>query len=84
MADPEYGKGVAKALGIDIDEVDLTPMKSDSHETWKQDNARGAELNTPTTPADPESAKDLPPTGRDTNVENPADLYSWENDPHLL
>ncbi len=84
MADPEYGKGVAQALGINIDDVDLTPMKSDSHDTWKQDNARGADLNRPTVPANPESAKDLPPTGRDTNVDNPADLYSWEKDPYLL
>lgn len=84
MADPEYGKGVAKALGIDIDEVNLTPMTSDSYETWRQDNARGAELNQPTKPANPESAKDLPPIGRDTNVENPEDLYGWENDPQLL
>ncbi len=62
----------------------MTPMTSDSYETWRQDNARGAELNQPTKPANPESAKDLPPIGRDTNVENPEDLYGWENDPQLL
>ena len=85
MADPEYGKGVAEAMGISIDDVDLTPMKSDSHDAWKKDNARGAsDLNKPTKPADPASAKDLPEYGRDTNVEDPASLYSWQDDPHLL
>jgi catalase len=84
MADPEYGKGVAAALGISIDDVDLTPMKSDSHEAWRKDNARGAHLNVPTEPANPESAMDLPPIGRDTNVADPTSLYSWENDPHML
>ncbi len=85
MADPEYGKGVAKAMGIFIDDVNLEPMESDSYETWKKDNARGfADLNEPTMPADPESAKDLPPTGRDTNVDDPASLMSWEDDPQLL
>ncbi len=85
MADPEYGKGVAEALGISIDEVDLTPMKSDSHAAWLKDNARGAaDLNTPTTPADPVTARDLPQSGRNTNVEDPASLFGWENDPQLL
>ncbi len=84
MADPEYGKGVAQALGIDIDTVDLAPMKSDSRKAWEEDNARNAHLNTPTEPACPESAKDLPADGRDTNVEDPKSLYSWENDPHML
>jgi catalase len=85
MADPEYGKGVAAALGISLDDVDPTPMKSNSHDAWVQDNARGfADLNVPTAPADPVSARDLPPNGRDTNVKDPTSLYSWENDPHLL
>jgi len=85
MADPEYGKGVAKAMGISIDDVNLEPMESDTYETWKKDNARGfADLNEPTMPADPESAKDLPPTGRDTNADDPASLMSWEDDPQLL
>lgn len=84
MADPEYGKGVAKALGIDIDSVNLAPMKSDSRKAWEEDNARNAHLNTPTEPACPETAKDLPADGRDTNVGDPKSLYSWENDPHML
>ncbi len=84
MADPEYGQGVAKALGINLDDVDLTPMKSDSYQSWRKDNERGGELNVPTEPACPETAKDLPPEGRNTNVKDPASLYSWENDPHLI
>jgi len=85
MADPEYGKGVSEALGISIEDVDLTPMKSDRRDTWMKDNARGAtELNMPTMPADPATARDLPQHGRDTNVKDPASLYDWQNDPHLL
>ncbi len=85
MADPEYGKGVAEALGISIDDVDLTPMNSDSHDTWVKDNSRGSsDLNVPTMPANPSTAMDLPQNGRDTNVKDPASLYSWENDPQLL
>ena len=85
MADPEYGQGVAEALGISLADVDLAPMKSDSRETWVKDNARGAaDLNVPTMPADPATAKDLPPCGRETNAADPASLYSWEDDPQLL
>jgi len=85
MADPGYGKGVAEALGISIEDVDLTPMESGSHDEWIKDNARGAsDLNEPTMPANPSTAKDLPPNGRDTNAEDPASLYSWEKDPQLL
>ncbi|NQS77053.1 MAG: catalase [Peptococcaceae bacterium] len=84
MADPAYGKGVAEALGIAIEDVDLTPMKSDSRAVWQEDNARGADLNVPTAPAEPASAKNLTHTGRDTNAADPAGLYSWEDDPQLL
>lgn len=84
MADPAYGKGVAEALGIDIEKVDLTPMLSDSRAAWAKDNARNADLNYPTDPAMPASAKDLPPTGRDTNAADPASLTAWETDPQLL
>ncbi|MDO5041003.1 MAG: catalase [Peptoniphilus sp.] len=84
QADPEYGKGVAKALGINIEDVDLTPMESKTVDEWKKDNARFADLNQPTMPADPESAKDLPAEGRNTNVEDPTMLTDWEKDPYLL
>ncbi len=85
QADPGYGEGVAKAMGIDIADVDLSPKPADSVEAWREKNAADADLNKPTKPAEPESAKDLPPhVGRDTNVEDPSTLYSWEDDPYLL
>lgn len=83
-ADPEYGKGVAKALGIDIDTVDLEMIEPKSREEWEKLNGRDADLNCPTEPAEPESAKDLPPEGRNTNAEDPKSLIDWENDPYLL
>ncbi|MFR9277359.1 MAG: catalase [Peptoniphilus senegalensis] len=83
-ADPEYGKGVAKALGIDIDTVDLEMIEPKSREEWEKLNGRDADLNYPTEPAEPESAKDLPPEGRNTNAEDPKSLIDWENDPYLL
>ncbi len=84
QADPKYGEGVAKALNIDISDVDLTPTPGDSKEQLDKDNARDANLNTPTDPVEPESAKDLPPCGRDTNAEDPASLSDWKADPYLL
>ncbi len=84
QADPEYGRGVAQALGIDLATVDLTPMLSDSRAAWENDNARGAHLNTPTAPASPATAENLPAEGRNTNAANPADLTSWESDPQVL
>ncbi len=83
-ADPEYGKGVAEALGIDINKVDLTPNTATSRDEWERLNARDKELNQPTKPAQPESAKNLPPEGRDTNAKDPKSLIDWETDPYLL
>lgn len=84
QADEEYGKGVAKALGIDINDVDLEPRLYESREAWEKDRQKDSNLNEPTMPAEPESAKDLPPEGRDTNVEDPKTLSSWEEDPFML
>ncbi len=84
MADPDYGRGVAEALGLDIEAIDLTPMKSDSREQWLEDLNRFSDLQEPSEPADPETAKDLGPEGRDTNADDPKDLIDWETDPHLL
>lgn len=85
QADPEYGAGVAKALGVDLDDVDLTPTPRDSREANDQANARGSEnLNYPTEEANPESAKDLGLEGRDTNVKNPASLTNIQDDPFFL
>lgn len=83
QADPAYGKGVAEALGIAIDDVDLTPHYSRSREEWEEDRKRHPELNVPTEKAEPKSAMDLPPEGRDTNVD-PKTLIDPEDDPYLL
>lgn len=84
LADPAYGKGVAEALGIDIESVnvDVTPPKS--RKEWEEYVAMDSDLNYPTEAREPESAKDLGPAGRDTNVANPKTLSSWEDDPYLL
>lgn len=65
QADPNYGEGVAKALGINLKDVDLAPTSRDSEKTNEEANARGYEdLNVPSEPAMPETAKDLGPEGR--------------------
>ncbi len=83
-ADPEYGKGVAKALEIDIDTVDLTPNTATNRDEWQKLNSRDRSLDEPTKPADPESARNLPPEGRDTNAADPKELIDWETDPFML
>ena len=83
-ADPAYGEGVAKAMGIDIKDVDLAPNESKSREEWEKDRAKDKDLDVPTKPAEPESGKDLPPEGRDTNVDDPKTLSDPEDDPYLL
>lgn len=84
LADPAYGKGVAEALGIDIESVnvDVTPPKS--RKEWEEYVAMDSDLNYPTKASEPESAKDLGPAGRDTNAADPKTLSSWEDDPYLL
>lgn len=85
QADPEYGQGIAEALNIDIQDVDLSPTPRDSQEANDEANARGFEdLNVPTEPVDPESAKDLGSDGRDTNPEDPKSLIDPMDDPFLL
>lgn len=83
-ADPDYGRGVAQALGIDIDSVDLDDPTPDSDPLWRRRNAAGADLNVPTKPASPASAEGLPPEGRDTNVEDPTTLTDPMADPFVL
>lgn len=81
LADPKYGRMVAEALGIDIDTVDLSTNGEGSYEDWLRERARDKDLDYPTEPADPQSARDLPAEGRDTNVPDPASLTAWETDP---
>lgn len=84
QADPEYGKGVAKALGIDINDVDLEMNGAKSRAEWEEDRNKDSDKQNPTKPAEPETAKDLPPCGRNTNEEDPSVLSDWKNDPQLL
>lgn len=85
QADPDYGRGIAQALGIDLADVDLTPTPRDSEAANDEANARGFEtLNFPTEPAEPASAKDLGPDGRDTNAADPKALIDPMDDPYLL
>lgn len=83
-ADPEYGKGVAKALGINIKDVDLEMEGSVSRESYERDRMKDKDKDIPTKPSMPESAKDLPPEGRDTNASDPKKLSDWKTDPQLL
>lgn len=83
-ADPKYGEMVAEALGIDISTVDTSSNGEGSYEDWLAERARDKELDYPTEPAEPKSAEGLPPEGRDTNVDDPTTLTSWEDDPYLL
>lgn len=47
QADPEYGKGVAKAMNIDIDSVDLDLGLRDSREANYKANNKHPDLNVP-------------------------------------
>lgn len=85
FADPAYGEGVAKALGINIENVDLERWPEDSQEALEKSNARDFEdKNVPTEPAEPKSAMDLPPEGRDTNYEDIKSVIDAEDDPYFL
>ena len=74
MADPDYGKGVANALGIDIASVDLELPKRNSKENNMLANNKHPELDTPTSPVD--SGKEI-----DTNEHK---YIEPEEDPWLL
>lgn len=85
QADKKYGEMLAEALGIDINEVDLSFPEVHNRETWyEHNNKHKAELDKPSKPAEVKSAQDLPPTGRDTNAADPKELTDWETDPYLL
>lgn len=85
QADPEYGKGVASALGIDISSVDLTPTPRNSRKANEEANARGFDnLNVVTEPAHPETSRDLGPEGRNTNYSDPKSVIDPMDDPYFL
>ncbi|HZK09916.1 MAG TPA: catalase [Clostridia bacterium] len=74
QADSEYGKGVARAMNISLEEVDLDLPRKDSRENLQKANNMHPELNVPTEPVD--SAREI-----DTNTK---DYIKPENDPWLL
>ncbi len=73
-ADPEYGQGLAEAMGISIDDVDLNLPKRDSHENQIKANNLHPELNIPTMPVDPGIEIDT----------NTKDYIEPDDDPWLL
>ena len=73
-ADPEYGKGVAEAMNISIDDVDLDLPKGDSQKNQNKANNMHPQLNIPTDPVDPGVEIDT----------NTKDYIEPEEDPGLL
>ncbi len=74
QADPEYGRGVATAMNISINDVDLNLPKGDSRENQHRANNMHPELDIPTTPVDPGVEIDT----------NTHDFIAPEEDPWLL
>jgi len=74
LADPEYGKGVAAAMNISMDDVDLDLPKRNSRENQLKANNMHPELNVPTKPVDPGMEIDT----------NTHDYIAPEEDPWLL
>lgn len=78
LADPAYGKGVADALGIRIDDVDLNLPPRTSQAGNEAANRAHPELNV---------LQDnyMPPAEEvDTNAADPASLYDPMADPYVL
>ncbi len=75
LADPAYGKGVAKALGIDIKTVDLKLPADNSQQGNHAANNAHPELNVPTMPVD---------SGREIDTNLPGGYIKPEDDPWLL
>ena len=73
-ADPEYGKGVAEAMGINIDDVDLDMPVADSREQLLENNNKHPDLNRPSEKMDP---------GEEIDTNGP-DYIAPEEDPWLL
>lgn len=84
QADTKYGEMVAEALGIDINDVDLSYNGSGSYDDWRKEMAKDSDKQSPTSPASPKSAEGLPPQGRDTNVTDQAKVINWRTDPYVL
>src|SRR5699024_2248265 len=79
QADPEYGKGVAQALHINIEDVDLTPPKRDSHSNNYKTNNKYPELDTPSL-----DISKIPDQEEIKTDYNPEQFIDTMDDPFLL
>lgn len=78
LADEEYGKGVAKALNINIEDVDLDLPKRDSREgNFKANNAH-PELDVPSEDRSKVEWEEI------KTDYDPKSFIAWEDDPYLL
>ncbi len=76
LADPDYGKGLARALNINIEDVDLDlPARTSKEANYKANNAH-PELNIPAP-----QIKDFPEIKTEYD---PLSLVNPEDDPYLL
>ena len=75
LADPNYGKGVADALKISLDAVDLNLPDATSKEKWHAANNAHPQYNQPTKPVD---------SGRSIDTNEETGYIEPENDPWLL
>ena len=76
QADPEYGKGVAKAMLIDIDDVDLMLPVRDSQEANYEANNQHPELNV--------DSPEIPEYEEIKTDYDPKSFIEPEDDPFLL
>ena len=83
QADPAYGEGVAKALKIDLKDVDLNLPQRTSREANYEANRKHPELDVPSGNIGKEEAKKPGDMGIDTNVD-PKTLIAPMDDPYLL
>ena len=79
QADPEYGKGVADALHIDIKDVDLDLPARNSHDGNYEANNIHPELNVPS-----EDISSIPNQEEIKTDYDPKSFIAPEDDPHLL
>ena len=75
LADPDYGKGVADALKISLDAVDLNLPDAVSKEKWHAANNAHPKYNQPTKPVD---------SGRSIDTIEETGYIEPESDPWLL
>ena len=83
QADPAYGEGVAKALKIDLKDIDLNLPQRTSREANYEANHKHPELDVPSENIGKEEAKKPGDMGIDTNVD-PKTLIAPMDDPYLL